>query len=176
MLHICARMSIRRRVERQAESGIYWNNILTGFRNVSILISVFTVLLTHRVGAQQDLSWDILSDVSFEEKYLEDSDTYWLIPTFGDYIKLYEEQEVTIEGYLIVIDIEENFYVLSKYPYSACFFCGAAGPDSIVELQLNAKLKGVQMDQKVLVKGRLELNEMDIEHFNYLLSEAEIVN
>ena len=125
--------------------------------------------------AQSDLSWDILSDVSFEEQYLEESDAYWLIPSFGDFIKLYERQEVTIDGYLIVIDIDENFFVLSKYPYSACFFCGAAGPDSIVELQLDQKLRGVQTDQKVRVRGRLSLNKSDIEHFNYILTQASVI-
>lgn len=125
--------------------------------------------------AQSDLSWDILSDVTFEEQYLEESDTYWLIPSFGDFIKLYEKQEVTIDGYLIVIDIDENFFVLSKYPYSACFFCGAAGPDSIVELQLDQKLRGVQTDQKVRVRGRLSLNKSDIEHFNYILTQASVI-
>ena len=125
--------------------------------------------------SQSDLSWDILSDVTFEEQYLEESDTYWLIPSFGDFIKLHEKQEVTIEGYLIVIDIDENFFVLSKYPYSACFFCGAAGPDSIVELQLDQKLRGVQTDQKVRVRGRLSLNKSDIEHFNYILTQASVI-
>ena len=125
--------------------------------------------------AQSDLSWDILNDVTFEEQYLEESDTYWLIPSFGDFIKLYEKQEVTIDGYLIVIDIDENFFVLSKYPYSACFFCGAAGPDSIVELQLDQKLRGVQTDQKVRVRGRLSLNKSDIEHFNYILTQASVI-
>ena len=125
--------------------------------------------------AQSDLSWDILSDVTFEEQYLEESDTYWLIPSFGDFIKLYEKQEVTIDGYLIVIDIDENFFVLSKYPYSACFFCGAAGPDSIVELQLDQKLRGVETDQKVRVRGRLSLNKSDIEHFNYILTQASVI-
>ena len=125
--------------------------------------------------AQSDLSWDILNDVTFEEQYLEESDTYWLIPSFGDFIKLYEKQEVTIDGYLIVIDIDENFFVLSKYPYSACFFCGAAGPDSIVELQLDQKLRGVQTDQKVRVRGRLSLNKSDINHFNYILTQASVI-
>ena len=67
--------------------------------------------------AQSNLSWDILSDVTFEEQYLEESDTYWLIPSFGDFIKLYEKQEVTIIGYLIVIDIDENFFVPVSYTH-----------------------------------------------------------
>ena len=140
-------------------------------------ITLFLVLFLYAGSsmAQSDLSWDILSDVTFEEQYLEESDTYWLIPSFGDFIKLYEKQEVTIEGYLIVIDIDENFFVLSKYPYSACFFCGAAGPDSIVELQLDQKLRGVQTDQKVRVRGRLSLNKSDINHFNYILTQASVI-
>ncbi len=126
-------------------------------------------------SSQLDLSWDILGDVNFEEQYLDESDTYWLIPSFGDFIKLYEQQDVIVEGYLIVIDIDDNFFVLSKFPYAACFFCGAAGPDSIVELDLDQKLRGIQTDQRVRVKGRLQLNKSDINHFNYILSQATVV-
>ena len=74
--------------------------------------------------AQSDLSWDILSDVTFEEQYLEESDTYWLIPSFGDFIKLYEKQEVTIDGYLIVIDIDENFLSFPSIPILPAFSVG----------------------------------------------------
>ena len=142
---------------------------------IQMILSLMLFLYAASSLAQSPLSWNILGDVAFEEQYLEESDTYWLIPSFGDFIKLYEKQEVTIEGYLIVIDIDENFFVLSKYPYSACFFCGAAGPDSIVELQLDQKLRGVQTDQKVRVRGRLSLNKSDIEHFNYILTQASVI-
>lgn len=146
--------------------------LLNLYRCVLLVVCMSIAIIAH---TQTDLSWELLEDVSYEEQYLEDSDTYWLIPSFGDFIKLYEQQEVSIEGYLIVIDIDENFFVLSKFPYSACFFCGAAGPDSIVELQLDHKLRGVQTDQRVQVKGRLRLNKSDINHFSYILSQASIV-
>jgi len=138
-----------------------WRGWLKAFK---ITLFLFLFLYAGSSMAQSDLSWDILSDVTFDEQYLEESDTYWLIPSFGDFIKLYEQQQVSIEGYLIVIDIDENFFVLSKYR-----------PDSIVELQLDQKLRGVQTDQKVRVRGRLSLNKSDIEHFNYILTQASVI-
>ncbi len=140
---------------------------------VLTIVFSLTVFLLH---SQANLSWDVLSDVSFEQQQLDDSDAYWLVPTFGDIINLYDRQEIVIEGYLIVIDIQDNFCVLSRYPYTSCFFCGGAGPETIVELSFENQLEEVRMDQRVRIQGRLTLNKMDIEHFNYIISDARIIN
>lgn len=139
------------------------------------LLILISGLFVPQLSGQSSITWDVLADVDFEEILLEDTDTYWLVPTFGETVKLYENQEITIEGYLIPIDIEENFCILSKNPYSSCFFCGAAGIETIVELQFQKPLKSVQMDQKARVTGQLKLNKNDFEHFNYILTKARLI-
>jgi hypothetical protein len=129
-----------------------------------------------QISAQSNLSWEVLADVTFEEEKLDDLGTYWLAPTFGEVIELFENQEVSIEGYLILIDLEDNFNVLSKYPYSSCFFCGGAGPESVVELHFKEEIKGVKLDQRVRIQGILELNKSDIEHLNYIVKNAQIID
>jgi len=131
---------------------------------------------TNKSIGQKSIGWDILADITFEETFDEEEDAYWLAPSFGDVVKSYENQVVVVEGYLIPIDVAENIYLLSKYPYSACFFCGGAGPESIVELQLEKRAKGRGMDDRVRLQGRLVLNTADFDHFNYILKAALFLN
>jgi hypothetical protein len=64
---------------------------------------------------------------------------------------------------------------LSKFPYSQCFFCGAAGPETIAEIKFKEKQGKFEMDQYLRVKGKLKLNESDIEHGNFILEDAVMV-
>ncbi len=147
-------------------------------RNLTTIIvfqCLFCLLTTYRCDAQEELSWDILADVTFETEYFEDTDSYWLVPEFGDLIKMYDHQDVIIEGYLIPIDMENDFYVVSRYPYSSCFFCGGAGPESIVEIQLTDQNNALHIDERIRVQGELVLNVSDFEHFNYLIYYARVL-
>ena len=142
----------------------------------SMLFIFFTMLAISplEVIGQEPLGWNILADVTFTEKWDEDLQAYWLIPTFGKQPKAYENKLIILEGYFIPVDMENNFHVLSKYPYSSCFFCGRAGPETVVELQLDEKVvKRISMDQRITVQGTLVLNKSDYEHCNYILQAAQ---
>ena len=142
-----------------------------------ILKYTLFLLLSHynySLWAQAELSWDALGDVTFEHESLDDTDTYWLVPTFGRVIQLYEGWDVVLEGYLVLNDLEENLSVLSKFPFASCFFCGGAGPESIVEINFKNKEKGLSIDQRVKIRGTFMLNADDIEHLNYRIVDAEI--
>jgi hypothetical protein len=81
-----------------------------------------------------------------------------------------------MEGYYLPIEVEGDAYIiLSKYPFSQCFFCGGAGPESIAEVVFKTKPEKFEPDQFIRVKGKLRLNEKDIEHGNFILEEAVLV-
>ena len=65
--------------------------------------------------------------------------------------------------------------MLSANPYSSCFFCGQAGPESVMEIQLLKQYDGLRMDQVITFKGKLRLNADDIYQLNYILEDAEVV-
>jgi len=135
---------------------------------------VFLLLSPGQSFCQKSISWKVLDDVRWEEK-MDENNGYWLVPVFGSQPKAYQNQVVVIEGYFIPLDTGGKVQVLSRYPYSSCFFCGGAGPESIVELQLEKRLlKHLRMDEKVRFQGRLVLNDSDYEHFNYILKEARL--
>ena len=101
---------------------------------------------------------------------------HFLYPTFGQSVKQLEGKEVKIKGYLIPVDEEQNIYVISAQPMAMCFFCGGAGPESIMELQLKNKKQRFKTDEVRTIKGKLALNPTDIEHLNYILKNAEVVD
>ncbi len=139
------------------------------------VFSFFFYLFYGPVGAigQPSLSWETLADVTYKEQYDEALDWYYLIPIFGKYPRAYENKTVIIEGYYIPVNKESKFHVLSRYPYSSCFFCGGAGPESVVELQLAEKIrKHISMDKRVRFQGELILNSEDFDHCNYILKAA----
>ena len=120
------------------------------------------------------LSWEALADVTFSEKYNKETDAYWLIPVFGQQPRSNEGKRVIIEGYFIPVDMDSGFYVLSQFPYSSCFFCGEAGPESVVELQMDKKLANkLRMDQRVKIQGTFQTNDSDFDHCNYMLKDAK---
>lgn len=82
---------------------------------------------------------------------------------------------VQIRGYIIPVDVVQDYYVLSANPYSSCFFCGQAGPESVMEIQLKKSYDGLRMDKIVTFKGKLRLNADDIYQLNYVLEDAEVV-
>jgi hypothetical protein len=138
-----------------------------------IVLSVLIVTGLSAVGfSQATTTWKDLADVDFEMRFFEEYEQQFLVPLFGKIPKEKEGTEVSISGYMIPLDA--NLYALSQYPYAACFFCGSAGPETIVELQLKPEAqKRYKMDQKMTFKGILRLNDSDVMHFNYILENAE---
>ena len=142
---------------------------------IGALFLSFFFLFISMTYAQKSVSWETLADITFEEKYYKEVDMQLLFPVFGPGPKASEKKEVKIAGYAIPVDAEGTLWVLSRYPNSSCFFCGGAGPESVVELQFKeTKRQAIKMDQFVTFKGILHLNDSDIDHMNYILKDARI--
>lgn len=101
---------------------------------------------------------------------------YFLYPTFGPDVLALKGKEIQIRGYIIPVDENENIYVISAQPMASCFFCGGSGPESIMELQFKNRKEKFKTDEIRTIKGTLLLNPGDIEHLNYILKNATVVN
>ena len=120
-----------------------------------------------------ELTWQALSDVEFEDVYLEELDAYYWMPTFGPQVMAAEGKEFFITGYMIPVDVDEDFYVLSRYPFANCFFCGGAGPESVIDLRFPGKSeRAYQTDDRLSFRGTLRLNADDVYQMNYILEGA----
>lgn len=138
------------------------------------LIFIFGILLfAHLQSFAQDLTWKVLADVTWERKYNKEYDEHINYPKFGGKISPYSNKEVVIKGYLLPVEVEGDYIVISAFPYQSCFFCGGAGVESVMEIYLKKK-KTVKAMQ-IRVKGKLQLNADDVNHLVYLLKDAEII-
>jgi len=122
----------------------------------------------------RELTWAELADVDFKDVYLEELDSYYWKPEFGPQVLAAESENVYITGYVIPVDLDEDFYVLSRYPFANCFFCGGAGPESVVDLRFSeSDHRAYQTDDRLTFHGNLRLNADDVYQMNYILEGAE---
>lgn len=140
-------------------------------------LGILFAFLVTSIFAQPE-GWSLFAKTKFETKYNEKAAEYFLVPVFPDELKSLVGKEVSLEGYYMPIDVEGNAYIiLSKYPYSQCFFCGAAGPESIAEVTFKIKpTSKFESDQFLRVKGKVKLNDADLEHGNFLLVDAVLIS
>jgi len=113
-------------------------------------------------------------DITFKDVYLESEDIYVYFPLFKEKQKVLEKKQVTITGYIIPVDIEAEIYVLSAFPFSACFFCGNAGPESVMAIYFKSDNLSFQTDERLTLTGTFELNDKDIDELVYILRDAVV--
>ena len=97
-------------------------------------------------------------------------------PIFSSTLKSLNGKPVEVQGYLIPIDLTGKTVALSANSYAACFFCGNAGPASVMILRMKNPNTKVKTDAYKTVKGTLKLNFDDPEDFYYILEDAVIIN
>ncbi len=119
------------------------------------------------------LNWRALAAVNFEEKYIDSLKTTAQVALFSTGLTALDGQQVQLTGYLFPLD--EGLYVLSAKPFANCFFCGQAGPETVVELNPAHSLQSFEMDDFIAVKGTFRLNNADQNRLYYIVEEATVV-
>ncbi len=132
------------------------------------LLLLATFLTTQLEG------WELLNDVRFKSEFSEELDVYVDIPSFGEKLQALDGKRVKIKGHYIPAELNDpNGIILSKFPYAACFFCGGAGLESVVEVHFSAPSRHFKPDEVITVEGTLKLNRDDFEHLVFILNDAK---
>lgn len=141
------------------------------------VLVVFLMLTTTVVFAQTKIDmWNEFAKTKFEPKYYEKMGEYIFEPTFSAELKAMAGKEFTLEGFYVPFAPEDgNYVILSKLPMSQCFFCGVGGPETIIEVNFKGALPRFNNDDLVTVKGKLKLNSDDIDHMNFIMTDAVII-
>jgi hypothetical protein len=141
------------------------------------VLLAFLMLATTAVFAQTKTDmWNEFAKTKFEPKYYEKMGEYIFYPTFSPELKSMEGKEFTVEGFYVPFAPEDgNYVILSKLPMSQCFFCGVGGPETIIEVNFKGGLPRFNNDDLVTVKGKLKLNADNIDHMNFIMTEAVVV-
>jgi hypothetical protein len=141
------------------------------FIPVLICFSAFGSVISY---AQHNY-WKDLARVAIEEK-TDESGFPVEFPVFHDNLKAIEGDKIMLEGYMVPLEemMGHKYFVLSKYPFNMCFFCGAAGPETVIEVYITEEVAFTS--DKIKIQGTLELNEDDPRHLMYLMKNAELLD
>jgi hypothetical protein len=120
------------------------------------------------------ITWENLRDVTFKKKWNAAEGMFVLEPQFGAKVMAFKGKEITLTGYMIPVDVDANYYVLSANPFASCFFCGQAGPESVVSVKFKKVTKRFDTDDRVTIRGFFNLNTEDINELNYIVEKAEV--
>mgnify|MGYP000701741458 CR=1 FL=1 len=128
------------------------------------------------IQAQEKNPWKTLAKVKIEKRFDEVLNYEVDFPTFSKEVKSLNGKEITLEGWMIPLDElrGKNYFVLSALPFANCFFCGGAGPETVLEVFLKKDLSFTE--KRVKVKGKLTINPDDPLKLMYILQEAEIID
>lgn len=141
-----------------------------------LLFSVFLALTISQAAlAQPRNEWRLFANLEFDEYFNEDIGTYDLKPKFTEDLLSLEGQEVVLLGYIISSSKTDGFenIILSKFPFTSCYFCGNAGMETVAEIEFDAKKSNFRIDSAYGFKGKLAFNKDNPERLVVILKDAE---
>ncbi len=120
-------------------------------------------------------TWKTLSKITFKKEMDEIMGFKVDKPVFSKEVKALENQVIEIKGYIIPVEGYKNHkeFVFSAFPYNMCFFCGGAGPETVMEVEASEAVKYTA--EPVTLRGKLKTNGDDINRLIYLLEDAVLV-
>ena len=134
--------------------------------------SIFLFLIFSVTLFCQTDTWKTLSKISYKKEFDEMMGFKVDKPVFSEEVLALGGKEVTLKGYIIPIEGYKSHkeFIFSAFPYASCFFCGAAGPETIMEIVAKEPIK--YTDEPIIIKGKLTLNSKDINKLMYRLSDV----
>jgi len=128
--------------------------------------------------AQGDLDvWNTLSMVDKESKF--DDMMGMIVETARPQAipMALNGKEIEVKGYVIALaaKTELKHFMFSRYPQNMCFFCGAAGPESAMQVFMQKNDKVDYTTDKVILKGTLSIQSGDPSGLIYTLHNAELL-
>jgi hypothetical protein len=140
----------------------------------NIILAFLLISGLQTLSAQTEI-WKTLSKISYKKEYDELMGFKVDKPVFSDAIKSMENKEVTVKGYIIPVEGYKSHkeFIFSAFPYNMCFFCGGAGPETVMEVQAKEGVKYTA--EPVILKGILKLNATDINRLMFRIEGSTIV-
>ena len=120
-------------------------------------------------------AWQTLGKITFKKQYDDLLGFKIDIPVFSDDVRAIDGQEITLRGYIVPTQgyKSHNEFVFSAFPYNMCFFCGGAGPETVIEVVTVEAIEYTA--DPIVIKGKLALNDEDPNRLMYALSGAVLL-
>lgn len=143
---------------------------------ISLLFVAF--FFSSSILQSQESAWRTLTRVQIKKQYDEEFGIETIIPTFTNEIRAMEGKEITVGGYIFPTadKRDQSHLMFSMYPISNCFFCGKAGPETAMQVFMADNKKVKYTEDKIFIKGKLQLSEHDPSGLIYTLINAQLID
>ncbi len=131
-----------------------------------------SLLIGHAQDGINSSSWKTLAKITYTKEYNELLGFKIDMPVFSEEVKALEGQEIEMKGYIIPTEGYKSHteFIFSAFPYNLCFFCGGAGPETVIEVTALEPIKYTA--DPITIKGRLVLNAEDVNRLMYALVDV----
>lgn len=127
---------------------------------------------TGNVVVSDTLSWKLLAQIKYLKKPSKDYPDGVMFPVINTTLKAKQHKPITMSGFIIPIDNKN--YALSKNVFASCFFCGQAGPETIMGIKFKNPGMKLKTDQYVTLQGTFRYNDSDVDDWIYHIENAVI--
>jgi len=136
-------------------------------------IKAFSKFESKSFVAIDTLNWKLLGAIKFVKKPSKTYPDGVMFPIINSTLKAKNKKRIAMSGFIVPID--NTTYALSKNVFAACFFCGQAGPETIMGIKFRGSTPKLKTDQYVTLEGNFRINENDVEDWIYHIEDAVIV-
>jgi hypothetical protein len=124
------------------------------------------------ITVSDTLTWKLLAQIKYLKKPSKDYPEGVMFPVINSTLKAKNKKPITMSGFIIPIDNKN--YALSKNVFASCFFCGQAGPETIMGIKFKNPGTKLKTDQYVTIQGTFRYNDSDVDDWIYHVENAVI--
>ena len=140
----------------------------------SPVTKVATLKPTTATVAGDTLNWKLLGQIKYVKKASTDYPEGVMYPVINTSLKTKQTKTIYMSGFIVPID--NKSYALSKNVFASCFFCGQAGPETIMGIKFKNPGTKLKTDQYVTLQGTFRYNDSDVEDWIYHIENAVVVS
>ena len=146
------------------------------YKNCFFSILVLSLCYASDISAQDTENvWSTLALMKMERENAN------VISTESRIIPLIEAldgREIIVKGYIIPLSGKkaQSHFMFSAYPYANCYFCGNAGPESVMETFAKDGDEIKYSENAITLKGVFKFTSRDPNDIMFTLENAEKVN
>ena len=141
----------------------------------TVFLFIFFISISNNASSQIKLTWKDIIDVYAKEVTFSEKNPAIAIKGQGISLKKIEGKVITITGYFLDLDPDGEWFMVSKNPFATCFFCGGAGPETVIELLKYKNIKKkFKTDDIVEVTGTLKMIAENEDDVGFVLFNATV--
>lgn len=120
-----------------------------------------------------EVTWKLLGQIDFIKKKNPHYGEV-MYPMVNGTLKALQGKKIKASGFIVPIDSKS--YALSKNVFAQCFFCGNAGPETIMGIKFKGSTPRLKTDTYVTMEGTFRYNADDIDDWIYHIENAVITH